>query len=487
MADSRRQMTSGTLEEREKRYLTEASVDLQTPYEGPNTVLRLILLRSFLQATQDSPAPKQLKDWDSVTAQLKKAVVSHARPTLEKEWHGRGLLSSLFALEALDLLDGDLIKKAAGKDISTLVEASSKALDSGFETLGWEVRMFLAKHYPDALGFPLRMVFPKQPQTDGVLSTSTVDKSALLQYVDAVVRDANDETKLGYLEKLLDNDKSTEPASLGELMVIYRLLQHVKSKRPVTRLILSLTNPQLGPRDTPTTSNFSLSQTHSILCNQLLHTSTVPEFILTAKAIYLLLDQRSWCMTQWNIEVTLSTVSTIASKIIPGLAGSSKTYQWLCRLVEIVIKRHRIRLDGHFHILITALQSLLRRLISQASENSEAHAKLFARLLMLVCEPTDASVSRSKAAGGLDSERDRAKRYAGQYMYLVLMQYVKLQLEYAVSHGVREALETGMYSVLDITTHDGMKLMNDAMDPSGRVIFREVYKQYQRFGKWSGV
>lgn len=104
-----------------------------------------------------------------------------------------------------------------------------------------------------------------------------------------------------------------------------------------------------------------------------------------------------------------------------------------------------------------------------------------------MCEPTDASVSRSSAAGGLDSERDKAKRYAGQYMYLVLMQYIKLQLEFPVSHGVREALETGMYSVLDITPQDGMKIMNDAMDPSGRVIFKELYKQYQKLGKWSGV
>lgn len=88
---------------------------------------------------------------------------------------------------------------------------------------------------------------------------------------------------------------------------------------------------------------------------------------------------------------------------------------------------------------------------------------------------------------GLDSEKDKAKRYAGQYMYLVLMQYIKLQLEYPIMHEVREALEPGVYSILDITTHDGLRLMNDAMDPSGRVIFKELYKQFQKFGRWSGV
>ena len=117
----------------------------------------------------------------------------------------------------------------------------------------------------------------------------------------------------------------------------------------------------------------------------------------------------------------------------------------------------------------------------------ERHAKRFARLLTLVCEPTVGSVTRSQARSALDSEKDRAKRYAGQHMYLVLMQYVRLQLEHAVPHGVREALEPGVYSVMDVTTQDTLRVMNDGMDPSGRVIFKEMYKQYQKFGKWTGV
>jgi nucleolar pre-ribosomal-associated protein 2 len=214
-------------------------------------------------------------------------------------------------------------------------------------------------------------------------------------------------------------------------------------------------------------------------------------------------------MTQWNIELTLSTVSTISAQASsPLLSSSGSIYPSLNRLVETVIKRHRKRLDGHFHILITALQSLLCLLLSPSSSSSqtpptpdnnnsnsssesskEKHAKLFARLLTLTCEPTVASVSRSTTSG-LDSEKDRAKRYAGQYMYLVLMQYVKLQLEVGgggVPHAVREALEPGMYSVMDITTQDGLRIMSDGMDGSGRVVFREMWKMWQRFGKWSGV
>lgn len=278
-----------------------------------------------------------------------------------------------------------------------------------------------------------------------------------------------------------------------------------------------LTLPGSHPSDSP--DRFDLAQAHSALCNRLLRTTTPSHFLLIAKAIHLLLDQNPACMTQWNIELTLSTVSTISAQASTQalIAESPSIYPSLCRLVEMVIKRHRKRLDGHFHILITTLQSLLRLLLSlpQAGpptltttttvtnrqettttttttthddDDQEKHAKLFSRLLTLICSPTVASVSRSRSqTSGLDSEKDRAKRYAGGFAYLVLMQYVRLQLEFPVPHAVREALEPGMYAVLDVTTPDGMRIMSDGMDASGRVLFREMYKLYQRFGKWSGV
>lgn len=260
-----------------------------------------------------------------------------------------------------------------------------------------------------------------------------------------------------------------------------------------------------------------------MLCKKLSQISnTDPEqFILVADTLQLLLDQKGVCMTQWNIDFTLSTVSTICSSLDKtvsqnpaAFSSSSNTFKSLCALIEIIIKRHRKRLDGHFHLLITALQALLRHLLLLSSKPSPSQAKvspaqqkqqernaaLYARLLTLICEPTVASVThhhqRSEANGGhvapLDSEKDRAKRYAGQFMYLVVMHYIRLQLqlEQTVVLGgeAREALEGGMFSVLDITSKpDGLRILLDAMDGSGRVIFRELYRRYERLGRWSGV
>lgn len=206
-------------------------------------------------------------------------------------------------------------------------------------------------------------------------------------------------------------------------------------------------------------------------------------------------------MKQWNTEVTLGTVSMISAlglEVSEDVKTSPKTYESLCHLVEVILKRHRVRLEGHFHLLITALQSLLRLLIvpspsttpSPSTSNLDlrgGQAKLFARLLTLVCEPSVASVTRGQQPGLLDSATDAAKRSAGQHMYLVLISYIKLQLEHVVPHAVREALQPGVYSVLDITTQEGRRILNEAVDGSGRAVFKEIYRRYVKFGKWSGV
>lgn len=246
-----------------------------------------------------------------------------------------------------------------------------------------------------------------------------------------------------------------------------------------------------------------------MLTTRLLKARNWAEFSVIAKTIEMVLEKKP--MKQWNIEVTLSTVTTICSTgptMTEEAHASERAYPWLCSLVEVIIKRHRHRLEGHLHLLITALQSLLRLLLipwqptitssspaqpptpattSTSPPDQQAQAARFSRLLTLTCEPSVASVTRGQAPGALDSAPDAAKKSAAQHMYLVLVLYVKLQLERPVPRAVRAALDPGVYSVLDITTPEGRRVINEAVDASGRAIFREMYKQYVRFGKWNGV
>ncbi|UNI14056.1 hypothetical protein JDV02_000733 [Purpureocillium takamizusanense] len=244
--------------------------------------------------------------------------------------------------------------------------------------------------------------------------------------------------------------------------------------------------------DTPnvhTNGGFSLAAAHSQLAVCL--TKSTANASHVCRVLRTLLEKRPHAMTQWNIELTLTIACDLTS---PTSSQSHVSFSWLCKLVEVIIKKHRLRLEGHYHLLLSALQALMKALVtkgphgtatSEVSEETNAH--LYARLITLICEPTAGAVSRSQLHSALDSATDAAKRSAGRHMYMLLMQYVKLQLEENVPGAVREALEPAMNSIFDITTPEGRKILNDAMDASGRAILREMYKRYVRFGKWSGV
>ncbi|KXX74992.1 Nucleolar pre-ribosomal-associated protein 2 [Madurella mycetomatis] len=500
-----RQMATGSIEEREKAFLTATVLALQSPCKDSDIVPRIVLLKAFVMAVQASSALNKLEGTVLDLGDIKQHLLQIGASVVKSETRqDTGKLSTVIALEALGCLDREAVRQVLSDAVTSLLEESDALVGKGAQ-VGWDIRMFLAHHFPEAIPSPLNAKMLVEAsvssgEAEKPLSGSpaaTTGRTTLLQYVDTVVGAANEDTKLRYLEELLEDLNSQE--ALGRLVVICRLVHHLKGKRPCS---------SSRPSDFP--SQFDLAKAHSALCHALQQTTAPHHFVLTAKIIHQLLDRNPAYVTQWNIELTLSSVAAISAVQASSntlISTSTSTYMSLCRLVEIVIKRHRKRLDGHFHILITALQALLRLLLSRPSVagatttattiSSEAeaarhqslwekHARLFSRLLTLVCEPTVASVSRSQTSG-LDSEKDRAKRYAGQFMYLVVMQYVKLQLEHVVPHGVREALEPGVYSVMDITTPDGLKIMNDAIDPSGRVIFKEMYKQYQKFGKWTGV
>ncbi|KAK3313877.1 Urb2/Npa2 family-domain-containing protein [Apodospora peruviana] len=535
-----RQMDSGNPEEREKAYIADAVSVLQSPCKDSDAVPRIILLHTFISTVQSSPTFENLKEGGLDLDNLKIRLLQGVKSIITAgKWRGRALLSLLTALRATDVFNRPTVKQNFSSAVPSLIKASQKLLAKNSQA-GWEVRMFLARCFVEELGSPLKIKFHRQTldgedEEEGMESVpDVVDQDTISQYVEVAVRDVDDETKLKYLEELLHEGSEDNVEAVSRLYVVKTLLQHITNARPAA---LS------------SASKFDLALTHSLLCKRLSQTETDGEqFHLIAEALVHLLDHKAAHMTQWNIDLTLSTVSTTCCSLDKTLssqkrhrlstrtaitttlpsASSPKTYRLLCALMEIIIKRHRRRLDGHFHLLIAALQSLLRHLLLLSSSLRLAHdtggrnnttadhpircqkqqatnARLFSRLLTLICEPTVASVTRhhsntTNTEGGgngpsnviLDSEKDRAKRYAGQYMCLVVMHYIRLQLQLeqtvVVTGEVREAIERGMFSVLDITTKpDGLHILTDAMDGSGRVIFRELYKRYKSLGKWTGV
>lgn len=232
-------MASGTLEERERAYLTCAFAALQSPCEDADVVLRIILLQAVISAVQESPALKKIEGHGLDLGRLKDSLLQIATPVITSgKRKGKDLFALLIALEAMSCLDRGTVKQAVSSATSSLREASDALLDNGVQA-GWQIRMFLANHFPEALASPLKVNMSYEraasAEEDGGPDESTSEislgKTALLRYVDAVVQAVDEDTKLGYLKELLAEDDESQ-SELGRLLVIYRLIQHLKGKLP---------------------------------------------------------------------------------------------------------------------------------------------------------------------------------------------------------------------------------------------------------------
>ncbi|KUI59196.1 Nucleolar pre-ribosomal-associated protein 2 [Cytospora mali] len=497
---SLKQMTSN-LDKRERAYLTEASqIALGWPVQvAESQPYHPILLKSLVVAIEASKRQAQAIADPVVLREHLSLMLAHcltadytSRVCDDANWlkQSHTTCFTLIVIEQLDEVQPAVIKSRLLPSKTELERISGKLCGKGAKA-GWRLKGLLFECFGEAISDPFNVM------ADIVLRRSDADKSEprsvlagpgdIHKYIDVVLKTMNDDARGAYFgaigQRLRDDRDIT-----GHLLAIYRLirLEHEPSLRSTAEKV-----------------DFAALQ--SVLASRLSKSGSAAEFVLIGQTMELLLDKKASAMKQWNTEVTLSTISTICATLprtAEEVRSSPGTYLWLCRLVEVLIKRHRLRLEGHFHLLITALQSLLRLLIapktSLSSTNNtttttslftlqQKQAVVFSRLLTLICEPSVASVTRGQAPGALDSAVDAAKRSAGQHMYLVLMLYIKLQLEHPVPRVVREALQSGVYSILDITTPEGRRILNEAVDGSGRAIFRELYKQYVKFGKWSGV
>lgn len=499
-----KQMTSN-LETRERIYLAEAATTVAS-WPANTTQLqphRPILLRALILALESPKIKQQAREIvdldmlrDHITIMCSNSLDTNKTLTLDANWLKGGVSTwcALIVQDQLDVTEPATMRKRLGASRSELIQSCEMLCSKGLRA-GWRMREMIFRCFGDQVRDPLNIsasdVLRSSAFENSVALCVRADASDVNRYVDVVLSGMDKDVRNIYFGDMAVKLREAVDIT-GPLLTLNRLVCADDGKSHTVTGQWYWTNVFLALALRSCVDKVDLAEVHNVLAYRLVRSQSSSEFVLIAQTIHTILDKRASSMKQWNTEVTLSTVSSISAggpQIAKAIQVSPKTYDWLCRLTEVIIKRHRLRLEGHFHLLITALQSLLHLLIvpSTISATPERQAKLFSRLLTLVCEPSVASVTRGQQPGALDSAVDAAKRSAGQHMNMVLMLYIKLQLEHPISRSVREALETGVYAVLDITNEQGRRILNEAVDSSGRAIFKEMYRRYVKFGKWSGV
>lgn len=235
----------------------------------------------------------------------------------------------------------------------------------------------------------------------------------------------------------------------------------------------------------------------------------------TSTAVYLLklflILYQSWAVSQWHIDTLLCAITNLTLPSAPnyGKQQAGVIYASLCRLYGTMLATHRTKIGGRYHLVVPALQGLMRCLFIPHGRNGGSatvpalppwlygremildgtHAAGFARLLTTICDPTVSSVTRStnRSRRELNDDRKKARSIAGQHLPSVIMLYCQCQLKGRLLPSVKAALTPGLYAVLDVMSQDAMHTLNAAMNSSSRAIFKALYDDHRRFGRWEGT
>lgn len=209
----------------------------------------------------------------------------------------------------------------------------------------------------------------------------------------------------------------------------------------------------------------------------------------------------------------------------PGLI-----FTGLCRVFSSMLISHRLKLGGRYHLILPALQGLLRCLfspyhsfsnnnntptslssssssttspsssapspsISTHSTISLPHASLYSRLLTAICSPTVSAVTRSRSSASLNDETKKARSIAGQHLQYLIMEYCTCQLwghltttadDNNKKGMMREKLMPGILAVMDVMSVEVMRTVNARLNASGRSIFKGLYEEWRQM-RWKGA
>ncbi|KAL4869792.1 hypothetical protein BDV12DRAFT_167224 [Aspergillus spectabilis] len=424
----------------------------------------------------------------------------------------------VFGLVVSDLRSArDKCKKKPMEETITLIKTLDALED--FEDLATnhaEVRKFLSKiegYVEKSIdsGSSLRRLIRRR-----VLATQNAEESLtkpVVQYAESLpLQQMYSEEQQLFIRATSERFRAMSLESLIQVIQDVRELGFVGKNADYHLLIAGLAVAAVPPtEDKDGNQAKELSLVCTAITEALPRAKSLEEFVLATECLDVLLRSHPRCISQWNVDSLLSCVAVCASKAGPRINPefSGTVYIRLCRLVGLLLGLHRQKLGGRFHLILPAMQRLLHCLFARVKKRgrlgksdlghgqqpywilqlSATHATHYTRLLTSLCDPTVSAVSRPTPGGasheGLTDQTKKAKRIAGQYLQYLIQDYAQSSLRSALHPDVKAALLPGLYSVLDVMSRDTLRALNAGLDISGRAMFKTLYDDYMRFGRWN--
>ncbi|KAK5729651.1 hypothetical protein LTR17_011728 [Elasticomyces elasticus] len=256
------------------------------------------------------------------------------------------------------------------------------------------------------------------------------------------------------------------------------------------RVVLSALNPE--DFTTPALADhISPSVVSHRLLGALTNARDLTSFRKSSECLVVMLKSKPFMIDQHAVEATLATVNELAAR--PS-RYNRVVFLDICRVTTILLQQYRSRLQDRSSLLVVLFQTLIScffrktKGVDKASKPLTArHARTFARLLQLMCNPPQFH-SKARRSDLVDDAR-KAQAHIGQYVQYVLHHYCAQVLKSTLGEGVREALLPGLWSIVDAmeaSNANAVKSLSTAMSNSERAVLRTLYDEYKSFGKWKG-
>ncbi|MCJ1356275.1 MAG: hypothetical protein MMC33_006269 [Icmadophila ericetorum] len=353
----------------------------------------------------------------------------------------------------------------------------------------------------DVLVLAKKLILLEQGRSQSMtaLLQSTSVKSLRAQY-----------SRRAILEQLEDSFARLERSTQAEIISVLEQSNKVSPEEDSLSHLRSILKCHCEPDEMTFSMKTALTRVFSTLCESLCRSKTPEICILRMQCLDILLRKKPWVILQWHVDNLLASISTMSSSFGPSLPNRSagEIFTSLCKLSSSLLTLHRTKLRGRFHMVVRALQGMLRCLFRPFATRlgagdtliqppwlrdndtalGENHAAAYSRILKTICDPTVSAVTRprNRIRQELNDETKRARRIAGQHLQYLIIEFCQCQLQGTLVSGARAALNPGLYAIFDAMGQDIIKTVNSALDVQSRPIFKVTYDDYRRFGRWEG-
>lgn len=200
---------------------------------------------------------------------------------------------------------------------------------------------------------------------------------------------------------------------------------------------------------------------------------------------------KGWLFSQYSVELTLSFISNVCKYYKTSANLNADMYIQLTQTMSAFVLYQRYRFKQRHHLIVYTFVALLNLLISRSGDLNVECGLSFERLMSNLCEPSSSFIVSSNTNSeevskdvAISNALAQLKSNLRKNLHVLLFNYIKFYLQYQIDLNIKTHLDTSVFMILDLFTTTELHYINKSLDNQGRVVFKKLYEDYQKYYKW---